>query len=81
MSTLITQIQFFHTLKLTPISKIIREKWDCAIEKKLIENNKIHESYVRIEKLELIRKNCPNPRYLLRRKKQTKKCCIMCNQQ
>lgn len=80
MSKLFSQIQFFHALKLTPISEIIREKWNCAIEKKLIENYNIHESYVRIERVKIIRKNQPRPRYLLRKKNKTKKCCIMCSQ-
>lgn len=72
MSESISQIQFFHTLKLTPISEIIREKWEREIEKKLIENNKIHESYVRIERIKLIRKNRPSPRYSLRKKNKRK---------
>lgn len=82
MNNLIDQIKLFCFLKLRPISEKELRRWECEIEKDLIQTNKIKECYVLINKINdfhiysFFNEKQQCGRILRQRKKP--RCCKMC---
>lgn len=84
MCEIIEQIEFFHVLKLQPVSKKEVKRWEREIENNLIAINNVKECYVAIEPLNIKAaiKLIKNVSLLcssrLRVIKNKKRCCALC---